>query len=208
MPLTATMAVLRLTGTSLIVYSPVRLKPEWLAAVEAVGRVEHLYAPNLMHHRRVGEWASLFASARVHAPRGLDRKRPALRIDRVIDGAGDPGFAGAVDEVVIDGFRLNEGVLFHRSTRTLVVADLVHNIGRPAHPWTRCYAGLMGFYGRVALSRMIQWTGFPDRPSARRSLERVLALPFERVIVGHGLPVTGDARRAVARAYDWLLDPR
>lgn len=208
MPLTATMAVLRLGDASLLVYSPVRLTTAWRAAVSSLGRVDHLYAPNLHHHRRIGEWSADFPSARVHAPIGLARKRPDLRIDRTIDARADPALAGVVDEVVIEGCRLNESVLFHRPSRTLVVADLVHNIGRPGHPWTRCYAGLMGFYGRVALSRMIRWAAFPDRPAARRSLDRVLALPFDRVVVGHGQPVAGDAPAALARAYAWLPGSR
>ena len=102
---------------------------------------------------------------------------------------------------------LNESVLFYRPANTLIVADLVHNIGRPHHWWTRCYMQLMGFYGRVALSRMIRWVGFADRRAARRNVESVLALPFDRVIVGHGLPITGGARTALARAYEWLPSP-
>src|SRR6185369_12764758 len=99
---------------------------------------------------------------------------------------------------------LEETVLFHRATRTLVVADLVHNIGTPRHLWTKMYASAMGFYDRVALSRMIRWTAFPQRASTRRSLDAVLKCPFERIIVGHGVPVLDDARGALARAYAWL----
>lgn len=204
MPLTSTMVVLRLVDGSLLLYSPVRLTPERRAAVEALGRVSHLYAPNLYHHLWIGEWATAFPSVRVHAPPGLAEKRPDLRIDRREGSEPDPDFAGVVEEIGIDGFRLREQVLFYRPTRTLVVADLVHNIGRPHHVWTRCYARLMGFYGRVALSRMIRWVGFSDRRGARRSLERVLALPFDSLIVGHGLPIMESARAVLGQAYEWL----
>lgn len=208
MPLTATMAVLRLGDGSLLIYSPVRMTPERRAAVEALGRVRHLYSPNLYHHLQIGEWASAFPSARVHAPQGLGKKRPDLRIDRMNNSEPDPGFAGVVDELGIDGFRLRESVLFYRPANTLVVADLVHNIGQPNHLWTRYYTQLMGFYGRVALSRMIRWAGFSDRRAARRSVDSVLAFPFDRIVVGHGLPITEGARAALGRAYDWLPSPR
>jgi hypothetical protein len=95
-------------------------------------------------------------------------------------------------------------VLFHRPSRTLIVADLVHNVGRPAHAWTRIYTRVMGFRDRVALSRLLRWTAFADRAAARRSLDAVLALPFERIVVGHGAPITGGAREALAAAYRWL----
>jgi hypothetical protein len=166
--------------------------------------VAHLYAPNLYHHLRVGEWAAAFPGARVHAPAGLGKKRPDLRIDRVHGTEPEPAFAGVVDEVRIEGFRLEESVLVHRPTRTLVVADLVHNIGRPQELWTKLYAGAMGFYDRVALSRMIRWAAFHDRAAARRSLDELLALPFDRLVVGHGAPLAAGGREAIAAAYAWL----
>lgn len=204
MQLTATMTVLRLGDGSLLLHSPIAMTPERRTAVESLGPVAHLYAPNLYHHLRIGEWATAFPSARLHAPAGLAKKRPDLRIDRVHNSAPEPTFAGVVDELPIDGFRLKESVLFHRPTRTLVVADLVHNIGRPQHLWTKFYTRAMGFYNRVALSRMIRWTAFSDRAAARRSLDKLLAFPFDRLIVGHGTPLPGGGREAIRAAYSWL----
>jgi len=204
MQLTATMAVFSLSDNSLLLYSPVAMTPNRRAAVEALGPVAHLYAPNLYHHLWIGEWASSFPSARLHAPARLAKKRPDLRIDRVHGSAPEPAFANVVDELRIDGFRLDESVLVYRPSRTLVVADLVHNVGRPQHSWTNFYTRTMGFYDRVALSRMIRWTAFSDRGAARRSIDKLLTLPFDRLIVGHGKTVTAGAREILARAYIWL----
>ncbi|HXN33284.1 MAG TPA: hypothetical protein VN894_15535 [Polyangiaceae bacterium] len=204
MHLTATMAVLRLGDESLLLYSPVVMTVERRAAVEALGRVSHLYAPNLYHHLWIGEWAAAFPSARVHAPAGLAKKRGDLRIDRVHGATPEPAFAGVVDEIGIDGFRLQESVLVYRPARALVVADLVHNMGRPTHGWTAFYARAMGFYDCVALSRMIRWTAFSDRAAARRSLDEVLSRPFDRVVVGHGAPIDTGGREVLAAAYRWL----
>lgn len=210
MPLTSTMTVLRLGDGSLLVCSPIELTPERLAAVEALGPVAHLYAPNAFHHLHIGEWAAAFPSARLHAPAGLAKKRPDLRIDRVHGTDPEPSFAGVVEELTIAGFRLEETALFVRPASTLIVADLVHNIGSPPHPWTKVYAGAMGFYDRIALSRMLRWVAFSDRAAARRSIDALLGLPFERVVLGHGTPITTDAREALATAYQWLSasDPR
>jgi len=202
--LTATMTVLRLGDGSLLLHSPLALTPERRAAVEALGAVAHLYAPNLYHHLRIGEWAAAFPRARLHAPASLARKRPDLRIDRSHDTAPEPAFAGIIDELPIAGLRLGESVLVHRPSRTLVVADLVHNIGTPQGAWTKLYTRAMGFYDRVALSRMLRFTAFSDRAAARRSLDALLALSFERVVVGHGAPIDAGAREALAGAYAWL----
>jgi hypothetical protein len=202
--LTATMAVLRLGDGSLLLYAPLAMTPERRAAVEGLGRVAHLYAPNLYHHLWIGEWAAAFPSARLHAPARLAKKRGDLRIARAHDAAPEPAFAGIVDELRIEGFRLDESVLVYRPARTLVVADLVHNIGRPRHRWTTLYTRTMGFYDLVALSRMIRWTAFSDRAIARRSLDELLARPFDRLIVGHGAPLAAGGRDALAAAYAWL----
>ena len=204
MQLTTTMTVLRLGDGNLLLYSPVALTQARQSAIEALGPVAHLYAPNLFHHRWIGEWAAAFPSARLHAPVGLAKKRGDLRIDRIHNAAREPAFAGVLEELPIDGFRLEESVVVYRPACTLVVADLVHNVGRTQHRWTNFYSQTMGFYDRVALSRMIRWTAFTDRAAARRSLDELLALPFDRLIVGHGAPLAAGGREALAAAYSWL----
>jgi len=199
--LTATMALLRLGDGSLLAYSPVSLTAERRAAVDALGRVAHVYAPSNFHHRWAGEWAAAYPGARVHAPAGLTKK---LRVHRVLGDGSERAFAGVVDETHIDGFRLDETVLVHHPSRTLVVADLVHNVGRPDGGWTRTYSRAMGFYDRVALSRMLRWVAFSDRAAARKSVDAVLAQPFDRLVVGHGAPLAAGAKEALAAAYAWL----
>jgi hypothetical protein len=204
MKLTSTMTVLRLADGTLLLYSPLSMTPERRAAIDALGVVAHLYSPNLYHHLYIGEWAAAYPRARVHGAAGLTRKRPDLRIDRVHGSAPEPAFAGVIEELPIEGFRLQETVLFHRPTQTLVVADLVHNVGRPQHRWTVMYTKMMGFYDRVALSRMIRWAAFFDRTAARRSIDEILTRPFERLVVGHGTPLESGAREAIAAAFQWL----
>jgi hypothetical protein len=204
MRLSATMAVLRLSDGTVLLYSPLAMTTARRSAVEALGPIAHLYAPNLFHHLWIGEWAAAFPAARLHAPAGLLRKRRDLRIDRVHGSSPEPAFAGVLDEVRIDGFRLEESVLLHGPSRTLLVADLVHNVGRPQHAWTRLYSKMMGFHDRVALSRVIRAPGFSDRAAARSAIDRLLASSFTGLIVGHGAPVTARARDALAAAYAWL----
>jgi hypothetical protein len=199
--LTATMAALRLDD-GLLLYSPVPMTVERRAAVESLGPIRHLYAPNLYHHSWIKQWADAFPTATVHAPSKLAKKRRDLRIDRA---HGSTPLDSTLAEIHIDGFRLDECVLVHRPSRTLVVADLVHNVGRPTHFWTKLYTKMMGFYGEVALSRAIRWLGFSDRRAARRSVEAILAEPIERIVVGHGTPLDGNAHDALASAYRWLL---
>jgi hypothetical protein len=176
--------------------------------VASLGRVKHLYAPNTFHHLWVGQWAREFPDACVHGPSALRKKRKDLRIDRAHDVDPPSDLEEAFDEVHIDGFALEETVLVHRPSRMLVLADLVHNVGRPTDRWTRFYTKAMGFYDRVAISRMIRWTAFSNTPRARESLARLASLDFERMVVGHGSPLEHHAREAVVGAYEWMKERR
>lgn len=204
MPFTVTMTALRLGSGDLLLYSPLELTQERRAAVESLGKVAHLYAPNLHHHRWIGDWAAAFPSARVHAPAGLSKKRADLRVARAHATDAEPAFTGLVREQRINGFRLEECVLVYHPARTLIVADLVQNVGRPSDPWSRLYTRMMGFYDRVALSRALRWTAFSDRAAARKSLDELLAIPFDSLIVGHGAPLLRGGREALESAFSWL----
>jgi hypothetical protein len=204
MPLTATMAVAKLPENRLLLFSPVEMTMERRSAIDALGTVAHLYAPNTFHHFWIGAWADAYRDALVHGPRALRSKRPDLRIDREHDGEPCTELTATFDEVHIDGFALHETALVHRPSGTLLVADLVHNVGRPSGLWTKTYTRAMGFYDRVAISRAIRWTAFTDRTAARRSIDRIAACTFDRMVVGHGTPIQADARAAMLEAYGWL----
>lgn len=201
--LTATMTVLRVRD-GLLLHSPLPLTPERRAAVEALGQVTQLFAPNTFHHQWLGEWIQAFPAATVHGPRELAKKRPDLRIDRFHDEGAPHDFGGVLTETPIRGFRLRETALLYRPARTLLVTDLVHNVGRPTHGWTKTYTRMMGFYDRVAMSRVLRWTSFDDKNAARRSVDALLSYDFDGLIVGHGAPLASAGRDALASALAWL----
>lgn len=204
MRLAANMVVVELGPRKLLLFSPVAYTPARAQAVDALGEVAHIVAPNTFHHLSAGDWCTAYPSAVLHASRGLAPKRRDLHIDRFFDEPAPPDFAGFLEEIPIEGFALEEAVFVHRASGTLLVADLVHNIGRPEHGWTRLYSTMMGFFDQVALSRVIRWTAFHDRQAARRSLDQVLAHDFDRLVVGHGEPLETGGREAIERAYEWL----
>ena len=203
--LRATMAALRLPSGEVAVWAPLPLTDERRAAVTALGPVAHLIAPNLLHHLWIGQWTAAFPAARLHAPAGLQRKRPDLPPARQL-GSDEGGFGDGLLEVPIAGFRLEETALYHRDSGTLLTADLVHNVGRPTHAWTVFYSKAMGFYDEVAVSRALRWTAFDDRRAARRSVDRLLELPIERAVLGHGQPVEDDCLAKLGAAWRFLPD--
>ena len=139
----------------------------------------------------------------VHAPPGMARKRPDLRIDAELSEVPHPDWAKDLKPVFISGCGLRETVFLHPRTRTLITADLIENFHGSPHWWTRAYLRAGGIYGRVGFSRLLRFL-YRDRPRARASLERLFAEDFDRILLTHGEPIAHGGKEALRLTYAWL----
>jgi len=181
MPIAST--VFRVSPRDLVVYSPVRIDDDTAAAIDALGTVRHIVAPNRLHHMYAAAAAARWPDAVVHAAPGLRDKQPELDIDHELPGEIDPAF----DVELIGGAPgISECVMFHRPTSTLACADLVFNVTQPANARTRFVLAVMGAGGRTL--RMSRFWRFArkDKGAIRASIDRVLAWPIARVVPCHG----------------------
>ena len=198
----ARMNVVRLAGGELVVIAPLPPDDDLVAEVRSLGTVRDLVAPNLHHHLYVGEWQKRFPDSRLHVPRHLGTKRPDLAPSAVL---GEHSWDPELRHIEVLGCEryLGENVFVHTASGTLIVADLVHNLPPSKDVWTKIYGTLMGFDGKVALSRAIR-LAFRDRAATRRSLEVVLASTWSRIVPAHGEVIEGGAKQALRDAYAWL----
>jgi hypothetical protein len=180
------MTIARLPRGGLVVHSPLPLTDELLRSVARIDKVEYLLAPNCLHHRFAGQWLKRFAGAQLWGAPGLRKKRKDLRFAGVLGQPGDTPWSSVLDQLLIEGApALNEVVFLHRSTRSLLVTDLLFNVRRPANFATKMVLNFMGTRGRLAMSRA--WRRYTkDRQALRASVEKVLAWDFERILPGHG----------------------
>lgn len=179
MPLSAT--VLRLDDRSLAIYSPVAFTDEQAAAIDRAGEVAHVIAPNLYHY--------LFAkTAHARWPRATLWASPSL-IGKALDAARpltEAALAGVETEMIAGAPKLDETVLFHRATGTLVCADFVFHVTQPRNLRTRFALSLAGVGGRrVAQSRAWRFLA-KDKPATARSFDRILDWPIARLSPAHG----------------------
>jgi Domain of unknown function (DUF4336) len=207
LPLAAT--VIRLPDRSLVIYSPVALDDASAAAIGAEGEVAHIVVPSLLHHMYAAAAAARFPRAIVHGVPGLTGKQPGLTITRELGSGGtDPAWGDVLDVVLVGGApKVNEAVLFHRPSGTLVCADLLFNITRHETVMTRVILGMMGVGGKQ-LAQSRAWTfGVRDRGATRASIDRVLAWPIRRVAPTHGAAVeitAAELAPKLSRAYGGL----
>lgn len=191
LPLASTL--IRLPDRSLVLYSPGKLDDATAAAIEAEGEVRHIIAPSLFHHLYAGHAAARWPKAQLHGAPGLAAKRTDLTFHHELGAAIDAWRDVIEIEVVGGAPRLNEAVLFHKPSGTLVCADFLFNVTRPANWQTRLVLGLTGSGGKELRQSRLWSLGIKDRSAMRSSVERILKWPIKFVSPVHGEHLAIDA---------------
>jgi hypothetical protein len=200
------MAVIRLSDGGLFVWSPVALTDGLRAAVDALGPVRHIVAPNSLHHLFVPDWKRAWPAAKLHAAPGLREKRKDIAFDAELGDVPGPDWAGEIDQVVMRGNVITtEVVFFHARSGTALFTDLVQQLPSGWFSgWRAAVARLdLMLEAEPAVPRKFR-AAFVNRPPARAALRRVLAWPVRAVVMAHGTPVTGDGAAMIRRAFRWL----
>jgi hypothetical protein len=200
----ARMTVIRLADGGLWMHSPLRLTAQLREAVEALGPVRFLVAPNKYHHLFMGDWMAACPQARAYAAPGLPEKREDLRFHGLLTGELPSEWDRQIDVLPWRGAPLlGEVVFFHSPSRTLVLTDAAQNFGEDAAPLTRIVFKLLGGYGRLSTS-VVDRVLNRDRAAARATVDAILQWDIQRVILAHGHIVEHDGARAFREAYAWL----
>lgn len=183
------------------VVAPLAFDAATRAAIDALGPVTRIIAPNRFHWASYAAAREAWPNARGYGAPGLAAKRPELRFDET----PAPGRLGALVVFPIEGApAASEQVFLHSASRTLIVTDLVFAIHRAENlrSWL-VFKLLARTLGHVRASRL--WGSFRKEPAAfERSLAEVLGLDFERLVVAHGEVIEVDGRRVLEDAVAWL----
>jgi hypothetical protein len=198
------MTVARLPAGELWVHSPVEYSPEVAEAVQRLGRIGHIVAPNYMHDTYLEGWLPKFPAARFHAPRAFHKVLPGFKVTDPLADTPPPAWSGVIDQHVVQGMpRLHEVVFFHRASRSLIIADLAFNLGPDMPVLSKALLKLNGCYCRFAPSRMVKGI-IRDRAALRASIDRILQWDFTRIIVSHGRNLEDAPRDALRQAFAFL----
>jgi hypothetical protein len=200
------MAVIRLSDGSLFIWSPIRLADSVRAAVDAIGPVRHIIAPNSLHHLFLPEWKRAYPGAKVYAPPGLRKKRKDIVFDADLGRAPSSDWVEEIDQVLMYGNLITtEVVFFHGKSGTVLFTDLIQQLpNNLISGWRAVVAKLDLMVGpEPSVPRKFR-AAFTNRRAARDSLAYILAWPAEKVLMAHGTPVENDAREYLHRAFAWL----
>lgn len=207
LPFSTRMTIIRLSNEYLWVHSPIRLSESVVKQVESLGCVKYLIAPNHLHHLFLSEWMETYPDAEVYGTREVIRKRNDLSFTGSLNSPGIWAWESDIEQELFSGSPLMEECIFyHKSSRTLIVTDLVENFsGKSFNPLQRLVArgvGILAPNGKTPVDWRLSFMF--GKSDARRHLDRILAWDPEILIMSHGEIVKENTRDFLIRSFKWL----
>lgn len=208
-PFPTRMTVVRLPGGDLWIHSPIALTEQLAAAIDQLGPVRHLIAPNTLHYWYLPEWQERFPDARSYGAPDLTRraKRP-LRLDETLGDVPPRAWKETFQQCVTRGPALSEVDFLHRPSRTLILTDLVENfeLGRVRSRllrWLIRAAGAADPDGKAPIDMRLSFIG--HRKEVRKAARKMREWSPQGIILAHGRCYHADGTAELERAFRWIL---
>jgi hypothetical protein len=204
------MTLIRLDDGKLWVHSPCQLDTQLKSEIDRLGEVAYILAPGNFHHLHVTDFQSHYPNAETFLCPGLEKKRQDLKFDWILGNHPDPRWNSEFDQIVIQGTRIISEVAFvHKNTRTLILVDLLENIG---DDYTHEADLLLKFWWKVVFK---MWNnpkaapeyqiGWGDKDIVKKGLETILSWNFDRIILAHGNLIESNAKAVLMKAWENVL---
>ena len=203
--------IIKLENGQLIVHDPCRIDDAIKTEIDALGIVKFIIAPGSYHHLFVTDFQEKYPGAETYLCPGLEQKRPDIKFDWILGDRPDPRWGGALEQVLIRGTRyIWEVAFFHRPSKTLILVDLLENIGDDyGHK-----AGLLLQFWWRYIFRM--WNspkaapeyqmGWGNKKIVKDVLNKILDWGAERVILAHGENIEKDVNSILGTAWKTVLN--
>jgi hypothetical protein len=192
LPFTTRMTVVRLSNDDLFLHSPIRFDEALACELQRIGAIRHLVSPNQFHYAHLGEWSKAFPDAITWASPRVRQRAHARHIDtsfaRDLDLNPPEEWRRDIDQTLFPGGYFKEYIFFHKTSKTLVLADTIINIelDKMPEPW-RTATRLSGMYhprGQIFFG--MRPALLFQRQAAKEAFARIHAWQPERVLLSHG----------------------
>jgi hypothetical protein len=191
--------VIRLESGRLVIHSTAAFSQEDIAAIRELGEPGWLVEGMIDHDTFSKEGRAAFPGIPFLAPPGFSE-----RVDFEVGDLNSPPaeWLPELEVIPIEGApKMAESVLFHRPSGTLVVCDLLFNFPEVDSMWSKVLLTMVlgtdpapGFSKRVKMA-------IKDDAAFAASLEKVKALPVQRVVPGHGVVLEQDAKARMRKLF-------
>ncbi len=205
------MTIVRAQDGRLFVHSPTRLSDDLIKAVGKLGPVGWVIGPNRIHYWWLPDWKRQFPQAEIWlAPR--IREQAGAHIDFDCRELGAQDLYPWDDDLItlpVHGSFMTEMVFFHKSSRTLILTDLIENfeagkLGSGLKRWLTRLAGIQHPDGQMP--RDMRLTFRKQKTELKAAVETMIGWEPERIIIAHGRWFRQGGAAELGRAFRWLLD--
>jgi len=192
--------IVRLSSGKLWVHSPVAIDESDAEAIRALGEVQFVVAPNNFHHLHVRSFKEFFPNAHYQGTSSLQQKRKDIYFDSFLESKSLYEWSNDLEHVYVFGMPLvHEVVFYHRKDKVLIIADLFFNF-RDYNIPLKIASKILGVYQKASPSRLFKsliW----NRREFKDSLNDILDLDFDRIILSHGKLIDSHGKATFQNAY-------
>ncbi len=187
-PIGLRMTVVKLADGKLWLHSPTRLSPELAAEISALGEVGYLVEASNGHNLYLVPWLEAFPGAAVYVSAGIPAKLRRSSGLILLDKGFENIWSADLDWQYLDGVDFfNESLFLHRSSRSLIVTDLIQHHRYPEPTFLQQYVfPLIGFKDACIAPPLRLPFFYRDRTAFCDAVRAARAWEFERIIVTHG----------------------
>jgi len=207
----ARMTVIRLVNGDLIIHDPCKIDDSIKHEIDALGDVKYIIAPGSYHHLFVTDFQQLYPEAETFLCPGLERKRADIKFEYILGNKPDSRWGDEIDQVLVQGTKyIWEVAFFHKPSRTLILADLLENIGDDyKHPASL----LLRFWWKVVFRMWNNPKAAPEyqigwgrKDIVKTGLNKIISWQAERVILAHGEFVESNVSNILRSAWSKVLN--
>ncbi|MCA8879023.1 MAG: DUF4336 domain-containing protein [Rhodobacteraceae bacterium] len=208
LPFTTRMTVVRLEDGRLWVHSPIRLNETLRSAIDNLGEVAFLVAPNRLHWVYLHHWQLAYPEAQVHAAPGVERhaNRGRFRVDEKLGHTPPAGWGDEIGQVLVPGGFMTEAVFFHFASDTVILTDLIENFeAEKIHgSFLRKVMRVGGVvHPHGSTPRDLRLTFLSKRDEVKVAVSRILDWQPKRIVLAHGRLIDADAPQALRAGLAW-----
>lgn len=185
--------IIRLQSGKLVIHSTAPFTAADIEKIRQLGDPGWLLDATLFHDSFAKEGCRSFERVPYLAPPGF-REVAEVQTRPLCPAPNE--WNGELDVFPLAGMpKVQEHVLYHRASRTLIVCDFFFSFRHGGSTWMRfALRYLLRLKNGVGMSGFFRFM-IKDRAAFVESVRPIVSLDFERIIVGHGDPIEHDAKR-------------
>ncbi len=193
------MTVAKTDSQNLFVHSPVQLTPAEKNWLDSLGTVSWIMAPNKFHCSDFPWMAEQYPNSKLIGP--SNKPFPSLN-GRSLSFTNQPQqFGHNLELIPIEGTRIEEAALYQKSTQTLIVCDLVFNMGDVFSGVEKFLMNANRVGGHLGPSRLMKFAFTKNRNELLKSVTSLSQRPISRIIMNHGDIFEGDGSKILRKSF-------